>query len=144
MKKMSIVLAVLALALLFSTCSKATDNPTTIDECISSFMSDINSSDRSGVYKNLNSSSADYGEAATAAYWDLYFPQKEIPFTLSGQVDSGSTVTASITSSTSATYPSGSTLTFTMGEDSSKNAVISTLTYYRPVGSGSATGTIFQ
>jgi len=45
MKKLSIVLAVLALALLFSTCK--TDNPTTIDECISNFMSDINSTDRS-------------------------------------------------------------------------------------------------
>jgi hypothetical protein len=139
MKKISIVLAILALALLLSTCAQKT-SPTTIDECISSFMKDINSTDRSGVYKNLNPSSAKYAQASYAVYWGVFFPIAEIPYTVSSQSTSGSTVTASVTSATGVTYPTGTTLTFVMGEDSDKNAVISTITYK----SGIVSMTIFN
>jgi hypothetical protein len=142
MKKISIVLAVLALALLFSTCSKATDNPTTIGECIANFNAAINSADRSGVYKNLDPLSAKYAEAATPLFWNTYFPPAEIPYTLAVTADTGVTVTESITSSV--TYTAGSTLTFTMGMDSSSNAVISKIDLYRPVGLGWLTTTIFE
>jgi hypothetical protein len=123
MKKISIFLAVLALALLFSTCKK--DNPTTIDECISNFMSDINSTDRSGVYKNLYSGSSKYAEAVTAAYWNALLPTSGITYTLSGQSTSGSTVTAMISSTYS--FGSGVPISFGMNTDSSDNAVISSI-----------------
>jgi len=125
MKKLSIVLAVLTLALLFSTCK--TDNPTTIDECISNFMSDINSSDRSGVYKNLDSTAGMYAGAVAETLWNTYFPKSGITYTLSNQSTSGSTVSATLTSTTYFTYSAGVPLSFGMGEDSNKNAVISTI-----------------
>jgi hypothetical protein len=134
-KAMAIILAVATIAVLFSTCKKEAE-PTTIDECISSFMDDINSQDRSGVYENLDPDAAQYAQAKTALLWNFYFPLGEIPYTLSGKSKSGSTVTASLTSSTGVTYPAGTTITFVMGEDSDENAVISKINI-------SGTGDIF-
>jgi hypothetical protein len=140
-KALTIILAVATMAVLFSTCKQAT---TSVDDCISNFMDDINSQDRSGVYESLDPNAAQYNQAKTAIYWGVFFPVGEIPYTMSNISKSGSTVTASVTSSTGVTYPAGSTLTFAMGEDSDKNAVISSITYSKPVASGSVTMTFFN
>jgi PBP1b-binding outer membrane lipoprotein LpoB len=119
MKKIAIVVAVLAAVLLFSTCSKPTIS---IDECISNFMSDINSSDRSNVYTNLDSSSAMYNLVKTHSYWDTEFDPIGIPYSLSGNSTVGSVVSATV-NTTNATWNTH-TIQFVMNEDSDKNAVI--------------------
>jgi hypothetical protein len=124
MKRIRLVLAALALALLFSTCQLPT---TTIDECIDSFMSDINSNDRSEVYKNLDSSSSKYAQAITHTYWDALFPLAGITYTLSSRSTSGHTVSATI-NSTYATFVGGLAISFDMSEDSTGNAVINSIT----------------
>jgi hypothetical protein len=125
-KAFAIILAVAAMAVLFSTCKKEAE-PTTVDECISNFMDDINSTDRSEVYENLDSGSAQYNEAKATIFWDYaLFPTTQIPYSLSSQSESGSTVSANLTSN-GGLY-SGTSIVFTMGEDSDKNAVISKIT----------------
>jgi hypothetical protein len=112
MKKSAIALAALALAFLFSTCAPKT---TTIDECISNFMSDINSIDRSNVYTNLDSSSTAYSLAKAASYWDSQFPTADIPYSLSGQSTVGSVVSATV--NTANLVWGGQTIYFVMSED---------------------------
>jgi PBP1b-binding outer membrane lipoprotein LpoB len=126
MKKISIILAVLALALLLSTCKEVTST-TSVDECISNFMDDINSTDRSGIYKNLDPAAAMYAGAVTSTLWDTYFPTKGITYTLSNQSTSGGTVTATLSSTTYALYSGGVSISFGMGENSKGDAVISTI-----------------
>jgi hypothetical protein len=124
MKKISIVLAILALALLFSTCKPAT---TSVDECIDNFLADLNSTDRSGVYKNLDSDAQMYAAARVAAVWDNYFPTSGIPYSLTNRSKSGNTVSATFSSATYLLYKNGVLISFGMGEDSDGNAVISTI-----------------
>jgi hypothetical protein len=119
-KALAMILAVAALALLFSTCKKEAD-PTTVDECIDSFMSNVNSN-HSAVYKDLDSDSSYYNQAKTPSYWDTYFPAGQT-YTLSGKTEVGSTVSGTLSSAT--LYSGGILFTFTMGEDSDDNAVIS-------------------
>jgi hypothetical protein len=118
MKRIRLVLAALALALLFSTCQLPT---TTIDECIDSFMSDINSNDRSEVYKNLDSDSGEYAAAVAAHFWDIVFIKAGIPYSLTSRSTSGNTVSAYITA---ADLSMAAPIVFGMSEDSAGNAVI--------------------
>jgi hypothetical protein len=121
MKKLAIVAAVLALAALFSTCGL---KKTSVDECIDNFMSDINGSDRSQVYTNLDSSSTMYGAARAGGYWNIVLNPIGIPFTLTSRSTSGSVVSATMNSSI---YGGGTPITFDMSEDSAGNAVIATI-----------------
>jgi hypothetical protein len=122
MKKLWMLAVVVAAVALFATCSLL---KVSIDECISNFMSDINSSDRSNVYTTLDSSTPKYNTGGKAAsYWDGYSPVG-YSYTLVGKTTSGSSVDATISS------PGGIdnswTIHFGMSTDSDGNAVISTI-----------------
>jgi|GEM_PF-6943822 len=127
MKKIAyLVVAVVALALLFSTCKK--ESTTSDDECVGNFMDDINSADRSGVYRNLDSGASKYNQAKTPAFWDALLPPAGISYSLSGKYQASNYIYATLKSSSGyATYASGVPIIFTMGDDSDKNAVISAI-----------------
>lgn len=135
MKKTLIaILSLAALAALFSTCKQAAST-TSIDECISSFMSDINSTDRSGVYKNLDSSAAAYNTGAkTSLYWNTFFPTSDISYSLSGKTTAGNYVYATITG-TGVVFGSKS-IVFVMSEDSDGNAQIRSIAFTSPSAQG--------
>lgn len=121
MKKLWILLAAIAVAVLFSNCNLLSPK-TSIDQCISNFMNDLNSSQGS-VYTSLDSTSAKYGVATSALYWNAIFAPGNT-YTLSNQSTSGSTVTATLSSSTNLLYSSGVSIVFTMSTDLTGNAVI--------------------
>jgi hypothetical protein len=134
MKRISLTLAlVAALALasgLLASCdlaSLATTEETTIDECVTGFMSALNSTDRSTLYTNLDSASSKYAQAKTAAYWDTWFKAGET-YTLSSRTTSGSTVMGSFSSTTTYTGSSTYSMVFSMATDSDGNAVIHSIT----------------
>jgi hypothetical protein len=129
MKKLWLpLLAALALVALFSSCQLATTPAkTTVDGCIDSFMSALNSSDRSNLYQNLDSASGQYAEAKTAIYWDTKFKVSET-YTLSGRSTSGTTVTGTFSSTITYTGYWIYTLVFVMATDSDGNAVIHSIT----------------
>jgi hypothetical protein len=129
-KSLLALLAIVTLALLFSTCkTEETSDPVTVDECIDNFMSAINSSDRSDLYECLSPKGDKYNEAKAASYWETYFPVGET-YKLSGESkdlndnDSGF-VDATITSGT--TYDGGYNITFGMTKDSDDNSVMSSI-----------------
>jgi hypothetical protein len=135
MRKIWILAAAVVLAALFATCSLF-GSKTSIDQCITNFMSDINSADRSQVYTTLDSASGQYGGAKTASYWDTRFPVAEVPtYTLSAKNTSASPATATITSSY--TFTGGYPIIFVMSTDNGGNAVINSITITGP-------GTIFN
>jgi hypothetical protein len=121
-KSLAVFLSIAALALLFSTCAKK--STTSNSECISNFMSDINSADRSGVYNNLDSNSSKYNQAKVASYWNSQFPTQDMPYTLSGQ-SSGNPIYATLSSSNG--LYNGNPIIFGMASDSDGNAVISSI-----------------
>lgn len=125
MKKILILLAIVALVALLATCGNLFKTPTSINDCITSFMKDINSSDRSNVYTNLDSGSNLYSEAKTSLYWSAIFPTGET-YTLGTITPIASTVTTTITSGV--TYPGGYQIIFVMAQDSDKNYVIHSIT----------------
>jgi len=73
MKKLWILLAAIAVAVLFSNCNLVSPK-TSIDQCISNFMNDINSN-QGNAYTTLDNTSSYYGEvAALPTYWNTWFP----------------------------------------------------------------------
>jgi hypothetical protein len=122
MKKLWMLMAAIAVMALFSTCSLTTSK-TTIDQCISNFMSDLNGNQAS-IYTNLDSSSQLYAEASAATYWNSFFPSSDT-YTLSNKSTSGETVTATIYSAT--LYATGASIVFTMSTDATGNAVIQSI-----------------
>lgn len=137
MKKLFILAAAVALVVLFAACSGLFGSKTTIDQCISNFMMDINSSDRSQVYTNLDPNAGQYGTGGKlSSFWETRFPVAEIPsYTLTNKSTSASPATATITSSV--TYAGGYPITFVMTTDSNGNAVINSIAI-------TGIGTIFQ
>lgn len=123
MKKLWILLAAVALAALLAACSLL-PTTTSIDTCVSNFMSALNSSDRSSLYTNLDSSASQYNAVKAASYWNTKFPTGE-SYSLTGQTTAGTTVTATIKSTV--TY-AGNTIIFVMTTDSSGNYVIHSIT----------------
>jgi hypothetical protein len=122
MKKLWILLAAIAVAVLFSNCNLVSPK-TSIDQCISNFMNDINSN-QGNAYTTLDNTSSYYGEvAALPTYWNTWFPSGN-SYTLTNQSTSGSTVTATLSSSTNPVYSSGVSIVFTMSTDITGNAVI--------------------
>jgi hypothetical protein len=119
-----LVVAIIAAAL-FAGCSLP-QTKTSVDDCINNFMSDLNSSDRSNVYTNLDSTSLMYSQVKTATYWNSIFPTG-YTYTLSNKSTSGSTVTATLSSSYTL-YSSGVPITFIMSTDLNGNAVIHSIT----------------
>lgn len=120
------LVAALISASLFAGCSLF-ESKTSVDDCINSFMSYLNSSDRSNLYTTLDSSSSQYSQAKTATYWGIPFPASEAgSYALSGKSTNGNTVTAAITSST--LYATSRSIIFVMSTDSSGNAVIHSIT----------------
>jgi hypothetical protein len=124
-----LALSLAALALSLAGCGNSSDpNP---KDCVSSFMSGINSTDRSGVYKSLDSDGSQYGsaKASPAAFWSADFPLSGIPYTLSGESVNGNFIDATIDSSYyTATYGGGISIVFEMGVGSDYNAFIKTIT----------------
>jgi hypothetical protein len=116
---LTIALAALAMTLIFSTCKPPV---TSVNDCLDSFMDDISSTDRSEVYKNLDSDATAYNIVKAASYWEFYFPVAEVPYTLSGRSQSGDYVQATISSS--GVGFGTKTIIFTMSEDSDGNALI--------------------
>jgi len=131
MKKLWILAAVVVLVALFSTCSL--NSKTSISQCISNFMSDINGNPGS-VYTNLDPTSGQYGLATTATYWTTIF-SPSYSYTLNNENIAGSTVTGTIISG-NPLYTGGISISFTMSTDGSGNAVIHSITL--------GTSTIFQ
>jgi hypothetical protein len=125
MKKLWILAAAVAIAALFAACGALAK--TSVDDCISNFMSDLNSGDRSNVYTNLDSSSSEYAEAKTALYWDLLFHKGET-YTLSNRSANGTTVTGAFSSTTTYAGSWDYTLVFVMATDPLGNAVIHSIT----------------
>jgi hypothetical protein len=123
MKKLWILAAVVVFVALFSTCSL--NSKTSISQCISNFMSDINGN-QANVYTNLDPTSAMYSLVKSAAYWNLLFPCG-YTYTLTNENIAGSTVTGTLTSNYSL-YSSGVSISFTMSTDGSGNAVIHSIT----------------
>lgn len=132
MKKLRLTLA-LAAALALVSCILAscdfgaTTAARTIDECVTSFMSALNSTDRSSLYTNLDSASSKYSQAKTAAYWDTLFKVGET-YTLSSRTTSGSTVTGGFSSTTTYAGTYSYSLVFEMATDSAGDAVIHSIT----------------
>ncbi len=122
MRKIWLLIAAVALVALLAACSLLSPK-TTIDQCVANFMSDINSSDRSNVYTNLDLTSSMYAGVKSATFWDILFPAAGIPYSLAGQSTSGSVVSATINSSY-ATFTGGLPISFTMDTDATGNAVI--------------------
>jgi hypothetical protein len=123
MKKLWVLLAAVALAALLAACA-ALATKTSINDCVSGFMSDVNSGNYGNLYTHLDSSAGKYNQAKTPSYWSkAVFPSGET-YTLTNQVTVGSQVTATLNSGV--TY-SGVTITFGMATDSDSNAVINSI-----------------
>jgi hypothetical protein len=121
MKKLWILVVVVAAVALFATCSLV---KVSIDECISNFMSDVNSGNYSNLYTHLDSSSSKYDAAKKGTFWSSYFPSSDT-YTLSSQSTVGNTVTATLTSNY--LYTSANTIVFGMTKDSNGDYVISSI-----------------
>lgn len=124
MKKIWIVLLVVALVALLSTCSLL-GTKTSISQCISNFMTDINGNPGS-VYTNLDPTSGQYSLATTSTYWTTIF-SSSYSYTLNGENIAGSSVTGTINSG-NPLYTGGISISFTMSTDGSGNAVIHSIT----------------
>jgi len=112
---------------------------TTIDQRISTFQSDMNTSDRSSAYQDFDPSMADYGSLKNGTYFSTIFPVPGTSYTFSVisesntsavivQVNTGSTISGYI--------PPNCYLNLNMTELSGNNWVIHSLS----VG-GTPTGT---
>ncbi len=124
MKKLWILLAAIAVAVLFSNCNLLSPK-TSISDRINQFIKDINDSSRSNVSSDLDITSLAYSQV-TASYWNTLFPTAGIPYSLSS-TPSASGVTTTINSSY-ASYVGGLPIIFGMGTDISGNAVIHSIT----------------
>jgi hypothetical protein len=124
MKKLWILLAAIAVAVLFSNCNLP-GAKTSISDRINQFMKDINDSSRSNVSSDLDITSLAYSQV-TASYWNTPFPTAGIPYSLSS-TPSTSDVTTTINSSY-ALFVGGLPIIFGMATDISGNAVIHSIT----------------
>lgn len=121
-RKLVVVFILVALALLGS--CDFFGNTVTMDQCVSNFMSAINT-DKASVYKSLDSDSSFYNLALSASYWDSYFPSGYRPFTFSGQSTSGNRVSATLNAGV---LYINTPVYFDMVQDLKGNYVISTVT----------------
>jgi predicted PurR-regulated permease PerM len=124
MKRIWILLAAVALVFLLATCSLFTSTKS-IGDTVNQFLADLNSSDRSSVYTNLDPNASLYNSAKAAVYWNALFPKGEV-YKLAGITPIANTVTTTLSSTT--TYASGYQIVFVMVQDSSKNYLISSIT----------------
>jgi hypothetical protein len=132
MKKLRLTLALVAAIALVSSLLASCDfgaatKARTIDECVTGFMSALNSTERSTLYTYLDSASSKYAQAKTAVYWDTLFKVGET-YTLSSRTTSVSTLTGSFSSTTTYSGTYSYSLVFEMATDSSGDAVIHSIT----------------
>ncbi len=114
--KIIIYFIILIVLVMVSSCKEDDDESVSIEERISMFMDDINSLDRSSVYKNIHPDADQYDACKPDTYWNTRFQTSAISYSLSSTSKSGGTYTATI-NSTGAWGYDGRTAVFAMLED---------------------------